>query len=942
MKIKQLLTGAFLLGVILSANAQLVLNEQFNYGAVTDSLTNPVIGGSVWKRHSGTGTPIQYGTGSLDYLNYPGNLTGGSASITHGTGSREDANTALSTPISSGSVYISFLLNVTNSGGTTGDYAFHLNDSAGNGISTAFKSRIFFKDGGTPGTFKLGLSKSGAAAVAVFTASDYNTNQTYMVLLKYKFNPGTANDDSVFASIIDSGILMVEPASYDLTATDVSADLPKIKSVCLRQGSVGTGAATFDGIRVAFTWADLISVTPTIPLPVTGLTFANVTQTTAQLTWTKPAGYMDGSYSQVMFIKADTNIIEGSPDREPFSYSPYENINSGTPYQHDAMARCVYNGDNESATISGLTANTTYHALMYVVRNADSAYSSSVTTFTTTPTIIIPPPQPVLNAAAYGTTPTTTYFTWSVNHSSYVNDSLTTLIFLKPSSVFTLGTPTLGPSHYTADYNFTGSGTPYQNDLASKCIFKGDGDSMYITGLTPGILYEALILVVNDQDSVYSSAYYGGFTTPFPPYPFYNINQINSINPLTGAGDSITVRAKVRGVVYGFNQRAAGIQILIRDTTGGITLFHVSKNFGYTTVTEGDLIEATGTIATFRGLLELNIDTIIPISTGHALKTPSPVSILNEASENDLVKIDSVKFITIPGGGIWPSASTNIQATTNAGDTIVIRVLATSQLAGQPLPGTTLFSVAGIGSQFSTSSSSPYPFNGYQIFPRSGSDIMNIAPPPIDSLTAFDLITPANNDTIIADSSNLTDSLYIIWSPSMNSNGVDIPTYTFELDTVGGDFNDLLVEIPTDVFTVLPLTIDNIYSVMVINGVGPGQTFAGIWRVRAESNGLLRYSTSTYNIFLKNNIIPPPTGLNEQALADAIQLYPNPANDHITVSGLSQKDFVTITDISGRVVFTESAAKTTLDVSTSEIPSGMYFVKVQSGDAVAVKKLMIR
>ncbi len=243
---------------IASVNAQMLLNDNFNYGSSADTLTNPSVGGTIWKRHSATAGPIPYLNSSLSYAGYPSSGVGGSAQLYNATSSREDVNAPVN-PITTGNVYVSFLMKVTASGGTTGDYFFHLNDSQGTAISTAFKAKLWIKDGSSASTFQLGLTKGAAVTSAVFS-SNYNLNTTYLVVMKYVFNSSTA-DDSVYAWVFSSGIPTLEPAAQ-LTATDITqTDLPLFRSVCMRQGSVGTDTCIVDGIRVSTIWANA-------PLPV--------------------------------------------------------------------------------------------------------------------------------------------------------------------------------------------------------------------------------------------------------------------------------------------------------------------------------------------------------------------------------------------------------------------------------------------------------------------------------------------------------------------------------------------------------------------------------------------------------------------------------------------------------------------------------------------------
>ena len=1310
MKIKHVLLGILLMGTILTSKAQLLLDEGFNYGSVSDTLTNPAIGGANWKRHSGTGGPLQYLTTSLSYTGYGSNGLAGSISFAHASGSREDANRAMSNSVSSGSVYVSFLLNVTNSGGTTGDYAFHFNDTNGTTLpNNVFKGRLFLKDGATSGTFKLGISKGGAAATAVFTSTDYPTNTTVVVVMKYVFNSATTTDDSVYATVISASIPTTEP-SFAIAATDISsADLAKIKSFCVRQGTVGTGAGVVDGIRIATTWTDLMpgaSVPVTPPSAILALSSSSLTKTTATVSWTKPSGYVDSTMTTLVFLKQGSTPTAGTPTWNASVYAGNTDFSLSTStFQNDGAAKCMYNADSNSIAVSGLTLGTTYYAMVYVVRTADSSYSTAVGT--NFQTLGIPAAITALGFAATAQTKATISWTKAAG---YVDSTMSTLVFVKEASAVTAGTPTSASSVYTADTNFTGSGTAYQNDPAAKCVYNGDGNtvsisnlilntnyhvlvytvrtadttystsaiangttfgllapptalnsvglgsiggtistvqwkkgnyadssmtivvymkqgtsitqgtlntavndvtanmqfgqgsrlstdtlayciykgdniSVDVTGLTAATNYALIAYVVRDADTSYSSAVTTTYTTLAPPAaptalaisnktqttfsvsftrpanvdtlthsfllfvkqgsavtqgtpttavtqylantvfrggsiyqndtsafcisngaantitvsgltagttyhvlayavrkadsvysiaatvsgltllpnpnpatgvsvtgtgqttatinwskpgdyvnatfttlvfakkgspinaapsgalskytanavlgsgtklasdtnafcvfkgdttfvnlsnltsnssyyvstfmvrdadsaysteapgtgstlgvpPYYPIGSINKVNSTTGVPDSLNVRATVRGVVYGTNQRATGLQFVLRDATGGTTIFITTKNFGYT-VTEGDSIEAQGVVTSFRGLHEMGtLDTVIVLGTGKTLKQPTVVPKVDEAAENDLVKVNGVKFITPPAGGVWPSASTNINVTTATNDTVVIRILSTFSIAGKPLPTTPTFNIVGLGAQFSTSATAPYPFNGYQLFPRNQADVTEIPVILPDSLNPFDLVSPADNDTVVLTATNLADTVFLSWTPSLNSNGVDTTGYTFILDTTGGDFSLPRFEMATGKVNALALTKNSIYSLAVANGIGSGQLFGGIWEVKAESNNLVRYSTSHRNIFIKNDVT---TGINEVTRLNAINLYPNPADQLATIQGLNpHHDVVTIVTIEGKMKHTFTASSPTETLTLSGLDAGVYFVKIQSGNAVVVKKLIVQ
>jgi hypothetical protein len=79
----------------------------------------------------------------------------------------------------------------------------------------------------------------------------------------------------------------------------------------------------------------------------------------------------------------------------------------------------------------------------------------------------------------------------------------------------------------------------------------------------------------------------------------------------------------------------------------------------------------------------------------------------------------------------------------------------------------------------------------------------------------------------------------------------------------------------------------------------------------------------------------------EEAPFTQVNLYPNPAQDRVTIDGLPSVDFVTLTDIQGRNielrVFEQGHNSCWFDVSG--LPSGIYLLRV--GDNIQ-KKLVIQ
>ena len=126
-------------------------------------------------------------------------------------------------------------------------------------------------------------------------------------------------------------------------------------------------------------------------LPSTPTTFASTVSGTSQIafSWSSGTGYTSANHSTLVFVKATSAVTAGTPSSAPSVYSANPIFGSGTAYQNDAAAFCVYNGDGTSVTITGLSANTTYYVSVYVVVDASNSdntnsYSAVLTGSATT------------------------------------------------------------------------------------------------------------------------------------------------------------------------------------------------------------------------------------------------------------------------------------------------------------------------------------------------------------------------------------------------------------------------------------------------------------------------------------------------------------------------------------------------------------------------------
>ena len=75
-----------------------------------------------------------------------------------------------------------------------------------------------------------------------------------------------------------------------------------------------------------------------------------------------------------------------------------------------------------------------------------------------------------------------------------------------------------------------------------------------------------------------------------------------------------------------------------------------------------------------------------------------------------------------------------------------------------------------------------------------------------------------------------------------------------------------------------------------------------------------------------------------------MQLFPNPATNYlsITLGSNNKKVEVTITDITGKIIYTTIATDTQkIEVNTQDFAEGIYVMQIQTGEFIETKKFII-
>ena len=102
------------------------------------------------------------------------------------------------------------------------------------------------------------------------------------------------------------------------------------------------------------------------------------------------------------------------------------------------------------------------------------------------------------------------------------------------------------------------------------------------------------------------------------------------------------------------------------------------------------------------------------------------------------------------------------------------------------------------------------------------------------------------------------------------------------------------------------------------------------------------YSVTSDHTFFVTYAVDDTPG--EDAVADfaenSVSITPNPASDHILITSPKPVEMLEVLDISGRRVMTAVPSENTLQLSVSDLESGVYFVKLRTGGETIVRKFV--
>ena len=94
---------------------------------------------------------------------------------------------------------------------------------------------------------------------------------------------------------------------------------------------------------------------------------------------------------------------------------------------------------------------------------------------------------------------------------------------------------------------------------------------------------------------------------------------------------------------------------------------------------------------------------------------------------------------------------------------------------------------------------------------------------------------------------------------------------------------------------------------------------------------------STY-VVTSEVVIEPETGINNLEAKATFSIYPNPASNMLSIFSENANELITISDLSGKIVYAEQTSEKQTNINISHLNAGMYIVRIGNKTAKFVKE----
>ncbi|WP_460566336.1 beta strand repeat-containing protein, partial [Flaviaesturariibacter terrae] len=463
----------FLLCLMLTSVAGFsqLITEPFDYTPSPATTPTPglsIQSNAVW-RTVNSGDSILVDPGNLTYTG----LAASTGNKVKFDGAGTDYFRNLPSNQTSGTVYASFLLNITSLGGlnSTGGYFFVLSDGSSN---SNHASTVWVRLSGTG--YNIGINSRTTAAQTSWLSPTLNVNTTYLVVVSYTIVSGTAND---YASIWLNPVTLGGTAPpADAIASVAATDLANVGRVQLRQdATAATPFVSFDELRIATDYATVTPVDPAFTTPTLNVSSLPSFGSICINTTGGPNSFNIGG----------SNLAAGDITVGPLAGYTFSTTSGGT----------------YSNTLTLTQPGGSYFQTVYVkfTPTAVQSYNGNI-------------PVSGAGAAANNVTAVGAGINAPVVTTG-ASSAITTSGATLAGTVGNIGCSAI--TAYGIEYSTTNNFTPGTGTQVAGSNIASNAYTVAVTGLNPGVTYYYVAYATNSQGTGYGTQ--SSFTTAVPPAP---------------------------------------------------------------------------------------------------------------------------------------------------------------------------------------------------------------------------------------------------------------------------------------------------------------------------------------------------------------------------------------------------------------------------------------
>ena len=649
-------------------------------------------------------------------------------------------------------------------------------------------------------------------------------------------------------------------------------------------------------------------------------------------------GSLHGDTSRLIKV-VTLDFLAGGGDNYPFVANGFNRVNLDTAFKDSMYARFQANGSEQDAFADFMYAN--HNSLPYAVRDTNLLGDNRIQLLNTRQDGIFQPVTPVITIAAARALPTDT---------------------VKIRGVITRA---WGRFIYIQDP--TGAiGVRQSSGAMVDSILSGGlkaGDSVEVSGGRSDFNNYSQ---VGMQSGAYRSRSYITKISSNNPLPMAQVITVKQLlaNPESFESELVRI-VNLRTGATGNFASSTNYNVWDGTTTGDTTVLRVISSQDTEIDDSPALAIPTGTF-TFEGtLIQFCSSPASGCTTGYQLQGVrkseiiAPPPVLTLGAFNLLAPANNARVVveensTSPINVTWSrSANASIYkwfATLPIGTfTSPLLVLPSNNLGADTMLTLTSGAIDGILSSFGLkkgdSISLKWTVYSYKAPADSlkASQEFNITLVRNRKLQAFSLLTPGDNARLVVEE-NETTPVVITWQSSAS-----VATYNWFLDIATGNFSNPWARLASDnsgTDTKLSLTSGAIDNLLNAKGVVDGDSVNLKWTVRAyETNDSLQAS-QTFNL---KAVRKKAVGIAQHDFSNSLLLYPNPTQGNSTLSfELNQSESIQITllDVQGRMVtalpsMEFNSGKNEIEIHSSVLQSGIYFVQISSGEKTSLIKLVV-